>query len=205
MAAFTPLALYSKPNISYSSGLLGLLASINVCPNPEPTPQASEKPILLPALWFEAGIPAPQRYLTHFPGLIKKKRATPARSYKCNVSGCSKAFLDSSSLYKHLQTHGDPQHICPICTKPFYEKAKLRRHMLVHTVRSRQGERTYKCHVCEKLFALGFNLKTHMRTHTGERPFACAEPGCGKRFTQSSNLSSHMKTHGSCGQYANND
>lgn len=204
MAAFTSFALYTKPDTPCSPGLLASLACVKIWQESRSIPETSEKAILLPSLWFETGTSTPLQHLPPFPSLTKKKRHLPPRSYKCQISGCPKAFLDSSSLYKHLQTHGDPQHFCPICTKPFYEKAKLRRHMLVHTVRSRQGERTFQCPVCEKLFALGFNLKTHMRTHTGERPFACTEPGCGKRFTQSSNLTSHMKTHAGCRAYVSN-
>jgi len=205
MAAFTPCALYTKSEPLGSPGLLASLAHFKVWPDSESRLETSEKAVLLPSLWFEAGTPTPLQHLPPFPSLIKKKRPPPTRSYQCKLLGCSKAFLDSSSLYKHLQTHGDPQHICPICSKSFYEKAKLRRHMLVHTVRSSQGERTFQCPMCEKLFALGFNLKTHMRTHTGERPFPCTEPGCGKRFTQSSNLSSHMKTHIGCRACVSND
>ena len=137
MAAFTSCALYTKTCPSYSSGLLPLLAQVNVWPEPDTVARTCEQSILLPSLWFEAGISTPIQHLPPCPSLLKKKRAPPARSYKCKSSGCSKAFLDSSSLYKHLQTHGDPQHFCPLCSKPFYEKAKLRRHMLVHTVKYR--------------------------------------------------------------------
>jgi uncharacterized Zn-finger protein len=84
------------------------------------------------------------------------------------------------------------------CGKHFRDRSKLKRHMLVHTVRTRQGERPYECHHCGKSFSLDFNLRTHMRTHSGEKPYHCQY--CGKQFTQSSNLTSHFKTHRTCHQ-----
>ncbi len=110
----------------------------------------------------------------------------------CDHPDCRKRFADSSSLRKHIMTHGERQHICPMseCGKRFLDNSKLKRHMLVHT-----GEKPYQCEICGKLFSLDFNLRTHLRTHTGEKPYICKVPGCNKRFTQSSNLTAHEKTH----------
>ena len=200
MAAFESCVSSYPPLSTCSMGLLSQLSMFSFQPHTRNSLSTGEIGIQLPPLLMETGVSTPLlQSLPPFPSLIKRKRPPPSRSYKCQMPDCSKAFLDSSSLYKHLQTHGEPQHHCSICSKPFFEKAKLRRHMLVHTVSFMQGERTFTCNICEKRFALGFNLKTHMRTHTGERPFVCKEPGCEKRFTQSSNLTSHMKTHQVCG------
>ena len=100
--------------------------------------------------------------------------------YTCHVLGCGKIFQDSSSLRKHLMTHGERQYICPVdgCYKRFLDNSKLKRHQLVHT-----GEKPFQCALCNKRFSLDFNLRTHLRTHTGEKPYVCNYPNCNKRFT----------------------
>lgn len=128
------------------------------------------------------------------PPIIGSERTddTGSKIYTCHVLGCGKIFQDSSSLRKHLMTHGERQYICPVsgCGKRFLDNSKLKRHQLVHT-----GEKPFKCELCFKRFSLDFNLRTHLRTHTGEKPYMCTYPGCNKRFTQSSNLTAHEKTH----------
>lgn len=134
-------------------------------------------------------------------GIISKSKSHKGKSSQiqkefklsqCNVPGCGKIFNDSSSLRKHMMTHGERQYVCAVdgCGKRFLDNSKLKRHQLVHT-----GEKPFKCEVCGKCFSLDFNLRTHLRTHTGEKPYVCTFPGCGKRFTQSSNLTAHEKTH----------
>ncbi|KAJ1616638.1 hypothetical protein T492DRAFT_918244, partial [Pavlovales sp. CCMP2436] len=39
------------------------------------------------------------------------------------------------------------------------------------------------------------SLTTHKRTHSGERPFACDEPGCEHRAIAWSDLKKHQRTH----------
>lgn len=122
----------------------------------------------------------------------KRPKEALSKKYQCSFEECSKIFVDSSSLKKHMLTHGERQYICKEegCGKKFLDNSKLRRHQLVHT-----GEKPFKCDLCGKKFSLDFNLKTHLRTHTGEKPYFCSYAGCDKRFTQSSNLTAHEKTH----------
>ncbi|ETW08505.1 hypothetical protein H310_01070 [Aphanomyces invadans] len=114
------------------------------------------------------------------------------KSFVC--LSCGKSVTDRKVLRKHLLTHQEKRFLCSFdgCDKKFYERAKLKRHMLVHT-----GEKSFVCAFdgCGKQFAYKANLKTHLRTHTGLKPFACMVPGCNRMFAQASNRNSHMQTH----------
>ncbi|KAJ1640543.1 hypothetical protein T492DRAFT_583900, partial [Pavlovales sp. CCMP2436] len=45
-------------------------------------------------------------------------------------------------------------------------------------------------------------LTAHKRTHSGERPYACDEPGCEYRAAKAGNLTAHKRTHSGERPYA---
>ena len=137
------------------------------------------------------------------------------RPYVCDI--CTEAFMTSSVLISHRQTHtGDTcrkcdvrqkifAHLlkknklahtdekpyqCDMCRKRFTERSNLKTHMLTD-----EGERSdiFECDVCLKQFTRRSYLKKHMLIHTGERPHKCDV--CQKTFAQRSHLKSHLLTH----------
>ncbi|KAJ1620669.1 hypothetical protein T492DRAFT_563878, partial [Pavlovales sp. CCMP2436] len=52
------------------------------------------------------------------------------------------------------------------------------------------GERQYACDEpgCGYSATTADDLKTHKRTHSGERPYACDEPGCDYSASEAGNL-----------------
>ena len=57
------------------------------------------------------------------------------------------------------------------------------------------GQFIFKCQFCNRNLSSRQNLKEHLYIHTGERPYACKEPGCGETFRQGSLLSIHKRIH----------
>ncbi|GAB5588483.1 hypothetical protein Unana1_03383 [Umbelopsis nana] len=53
----------------------------------------------------------------------------------------------------------------------------------------------YICPYCSKGFSRPSSLRIHTYSHTGEKPFVCAEEGCGRRFSVQSNMRRHLRVH----------
>jgi len=138
------------------------------------------------------------------------------RPYVCDI--CTEAFMTSSVLTSHRQTHtGDTCRKCDVRQKIFAHL--LKRHKLTHTdekpyqcdmcrkkcterpnlnthnMLTDEGERSdiFECNLCLKQFTRRSYLKKHMLIHTGERPHKCDV--CQKTFAQRSHLKSHLLTH----------
>jgi uncharacterized Zn-finger protein len=56
-------------------------------------------------------------------------------------------------------------------------------------------KRKFTCKYCFRDLSSRQNLREHLYIHTGEKPYACDEPGCEQSFRQGSLLSIHRKIH----------
>ncbi|XP_053461502.1 zinc finger protein 324A isoform X1 [Nycticebus coucang] len=136
-----------------------------------------------PPTWDELG-----EALNTGPGLPGEK------SFECRA--CSKVFVKSSDLLKHLRTHtGERPYECAQCGKAFSQTSHLTQHQRIHS-----GETPYACAACGKAFRHSSSLVRHQRIHTAEKAFRCSE--CGKAFSHGSNLSQHRKIHAGGRPYA---
>lgn len=77
------------------------------------------------------------------------------------------------------------------CDKMYVNSAILRRHVQAFHSNSNK----FQCKTCGKALASRQNLKEHSYIHSGEKPYACNQPGCVMSFRQGTHLSSHKKVH----------
>ncbi|XP_057352402.1 zinc finger protein 324A-like isoform X2 [Manis pentadactyla] len=146
---------------------------------PQRLPAGQESPT-----WDELG-----EALRAGPGLLPGEKP-----FECRA--CSKVFVKSSDLLKHLRTHtGERPYECPQCGKAFSQTSHLTQHQRIHS-----GETPYACPACGKAFRHSSSLVRHQRIHTAEKSFRCGE--CGKAFSHGSNLSQHRKIHAGGRPYA---
>ncbi|XP_048224700.1 zinc finger protein 324A [Perognathus longimembris pacificus] len=137
-----------------------------------------------PPTWEELG-----EALRAGPGLLPGEKP-----FECRA--CSKVFVKSSDLLKHLRTHtGERPYECAQCGKAFSQTSHLTQHLRIHS-----GETPYACSACGKAFRHSSSLVRHQRIHTAEKAFHCGE--CGKAFSHGSNLSQHRKIHAGGRPYA---
>lgn len=88
----------------------------------------------------------------------------------------------------NMRSEGFPCYY-PQCTKVFYSKFNLRRHVNATHLEIK----SFACDLCPRHFASKQGLIEHRYVHTGEQPYQCAV--CGKRFRQASQLCIHRKCH----------
>lgn len=106
---------------------------------------------------------------------------------KFHCYDCGKIYDSQRSLsahYKCCHLKLKP-HKCTECSKAFWKKSGLTKHMVTHT-----KERNYECDKCGKSFGTGSTLKQHMKIHDDLKRFACAV--CGATFVFKSGLKYHM-------------
>lgn len=125
---------------------------------------------------------------------LRKHRVNDLHQFKCKH--CTKNFYDKRKLAKHIRIHttGRP-HTCAICMRKCSTNIDLVAHMRVHT-----NEKPFECDVCLKTFKMRGDLNCHKRTHTGEKPYECTI--CSKRFIRKSHLNRHSRLHSGATPYS---
>uniref|UniRef100_A0A6P7FGL2 Gastrula zinc finger protein XlCGF57.1-like n=1 Tax=Diabrotica virgifera virgifera TaxID=50390 RepID=A0A6P7FGL2_DIAVI len=110
------------------------------------------------------------------------------KQFTCDI--CSKGFYQKSSLLRHIIVHEGIKFKCHLCSKEYTRKVTLESHMRLHS-----GEHEFKCHICiiEKKFTSKGALRLHLMNHAGEKPHKCDI--CGQRFLERQKLLKHLKTH----------
>jgi KRAB domain-containing zinc finger protein len=110
---------------------------------------------------------------------------------KCEI--CNKDFSTQSTYMRHKKLlHStiklEKKHKCSQCTKSFFQKDKLERHILTHT-----GEQPHCCEVCGRKFAQMSQLHTHKIMIHKIMPYECNK--CDEKFRIKSDLLSHLTLH----------
>uniref|UniRef100_A0A1A8MV76 C2H2-type domain-containing protein n=1 Tax=Nothobranchius pienaari TaxID=704102 RepID=A0A1A8MV76_9TELE len=112
---------------------------------------------------------------------------TNTDTFSCQI--CSRTFFHKGTLTRHMKSH--KSNFCSICKQNFPHRKKLNSHRCVPPVTSKSLSRS--CELCGKTFANPSALRIHYVVHTGEKPYRCGL--CGKWFTQKGNLKCHMRIH----------
>lgn len=120
--------------------------------------------------------------------------------YTCDY--CQKELKCKKTLRKHIiQFHVPdlfPSLACVDCNKVFGDRARLKRHAVVH--KRQRGEfievsKDFECSKCLKRFASNTHLRQHMAVHTQLKKYICAF--CKQGFNFFSSMRNHERNiHG---------
>lgn len=116
-----------------------------------------------------------QHYPNHYP------------SYLCDI--CGQAYLNKSSLLRHVAIHTLKRYPCKLCQKSYANSSALNQHVK----RTHEGRESYACQLCPKRFSSYSARNKHRTEDHGipARTYVC--PSCGKIFLRSSRLSVHIR------------
>ena len=112
-----------------------------------------------------------------------------ANVFKCE--SCERSYPDEAARERHIQNiHGEKLFPCDRCDQSFVRKYKLKEHLLVKHIRSRN----FVCEICKDGFIRNGDLKVHvLNKHSDERPYKCAQ--CDISFKRTGDFNRHKKTH----------
>ena len=119
---------------------------------------------------------------------VKLMHASNTEIDSCYI--CGKGFKKGgSTLWGHIKTHEDGEHICSICGAKFKVKSYLKRHLKSHDPNSKK----FECELCGEKFTRPYLVKQHQEfTHKKNLPFKCLT--CGKSLRSKTFLKIHMRS-----------
>ncbi|KAG8232546.1 hypothetical protein J437_LFUL012896 [Ladona fulva] len=106
---------------------------------------------------------------------------TSEKTFKSSAD--SDGVNQSKSLGEKCRSNKQENFACEKCSKTFSTKAKLEKHLVLHS-----GHKAYKCSTCGRSFALASYLSAHRRTHEKQQAYLQC-PKCPRRFVSQETLS----------------
>lgn len=132
--------------------------------------------------------PGPKKLISH-----SRDFHQDLKPFKCNYSGCTKAYQNPKALKVHRRSHEEEKRFkCLECPAGFFVKANLISHTRTHL-----GEK-FKCDQCDKSFSSLSYFKQHQISHIHETTgqfFICTFAECNKKFSNRFALRSHLIVH----------
>lgn len=107
-----------------------------------------------------------------------------------SCSKCGKTFYNKARLKRHMMSHRNKTVMCDICEQEFPDGRTLMNHRHSH---SSTSSKQFPCKECGKTFGSRSSQQIHVRTHTGERPYGCRY--CWKAFADGGTLRKHERIH----------
>ncbi|XP_055334115.1 uncharacterized protein LOC129585459 [Paramacrobiotus metropolitanus] len=154
----------------------------------------------------ECGLRFATQELCRLHQMNHQTRDDSAASQQRACPACPRTFDECRQLAQHVDTHGTPTKLCPVCGKWF---GALRQHIYANhpeVTRNRYadggsgsaepGTKKFSCRQCGKRFALRISLQAHLKSHTTNGTTynqTCQE--CGLRFGTDAGCELHKLKH----------
>ena len=121
-------------------------------------------------------------------GQLKRNNILVSKGYKYECQQCDKAFSQSSTLSKHIQSfHKGVKYACNQCEYEATQHGNLKAH-----IQSKHEGVKYACNQCDKQFTDQSSLTRHIQSkHEGVK-YACNQ--CDHQFTHQTNLTRHIQS-----------